>query len=105
MRSGALVRLLDAADDVRALAGLDHAEAACLALEGARGAQLGLALLQAGVLGAQLGHLLALPARLAVGLHPAHGWPDVEVEDEREDADQRPAPQAIPPDPGTAFHT
>ena len=53
---------------------------------------------------AQLGDGRALASRLAVGLDPAHGRPDVEVQDEGEDADQRPAPEAIPADPRTAIH-
>src|SRR3954454_5658098 len=77
------VGLFDAGDDVGPLAGLDHAEPPCLALESARRAQLGLALLQPLVLSAQVGHLLALPAGLPVGLDPAHRGTDVEIEDER----------------------
>src|SRR4051812_25566273 len=91
--------------DVGALAGLDHAEAPRFVLQRAGRGQFRPSVLEALVLRAQLSHLRALSARLAVRLDPAHGWPDVEVEDEREDADERPTAQAIPPDPGTAFHT
>ena len=50
----------DLLDDVRALAGLDHAEAPRLALQRARGAEIGLAFAQPLVLDPQLGDLRAL---------------------------------------------
>src|SRR5919199_1116734 len=43
------------------------------------------------------GHLRSLLAGLAIGRDPRHGRADVEVEDEQEDGDQRPAPEAVPP--------
>src|SRR3954464_12815457 len=91
-------------DDIGLLAGLDHAQLARLALERALLGQRAPALAQLRVLRAQLGAGGALAPRLAVRLHPADRRSDVEVEDEREDADQRPAPEAIPADPGTAIH-
>src|SRR6478672_12075087 len=61
---------------------------------------------RSGVLGAQLGDLGALATGLLIGGDPAECGSDVEVEHEREDADQRPAAEPVPTDPmGTAVHT
>src|SRR4029079_17408767 len=86
------------------LAGLDHAEPACLALERGGIAQLAAPLAQALVLGLQRGDLGALLLGFVIRRDPRGRRPDVEVDDEREDRDQGPAAQTVPADPGTALH-
>src|SRR5215217_8140225 len=89
-----------ALDDVGALAGLHHAQPARLALERRRAAEVVAARPQALVLRPQGGHLLALVASLRPRRDPGPSGPDVEVDDEGEDEQQRPAAQAIPADAG-----
>src|SRR5919108_3090422 len=88
--NGTRPRLLQPLDHVGLLPRLDHPEAARLALERGRVAQLPPALAQAGVLDLQRGDLGPLAGGLAVGRDPGGGRADVQVEDEAEDRDQCP---------------
>src|SRR4029079_10912996 len=85
-------------DDVELLARLDHAEAPGLELERPALLELGLARLQPRVLGPHGRDVVALALGLGVRRDPRARGPDVEIDDEGEDADQRPAPDAVPAD-------